>query len=71
MPPIPSDIMVPTIITSFFGTIAALVLVGIKQRINLLNWVILSLVGGMSVAIGLLMFYINRLSGVEKFHFHR
>jgi spore maturation protein SpmA len=65
----PSDIMVPTIMTSFVGTVAALLLVGLKQRIHLLNGVILSLVAGLSATIGLLMFYITRLSGLEKFHF--
>lgn len=65
----PSDIMLPTIITSFVGTLAALLFVSLKQRINLLNWMILSLVAGLSVVIGLLMYYITRLGGVEKFHF--
>ncbi len=65
----PADIMVPTIITSFVGTIAALLFVSIKQRINLFNGVIISLLAGASAIIGLLMFYITRLGGVEKFHF--
>ncbi len=65
----PSDIMVPTIITSLFGTIAALALVSLKQRINLFNWVILSMVGGLSAAVSSLMVYILRLSGSEKLHF--
>jgi spore maturation protein SpmA/spore maturation protein SpmB len=65
----PSDIMVPTIMTSFIGTLAALVLVSLKQRINLLNGMILLLVVGMSAAISLLLFFITRLNGVEKFHF--
>jgi spore maturation protein SpmA len=65
----PSDIMVPTIMTSFVGTLAALFFVGLKQRIKLLNGVILLLVVGISAVIGLLMFYITRLNGLEKFHF--
>src|SRR5262249_21748070 len=65
----PSDIMVPTIITSFIGTLAAMLLVGLKQRINLLNALILTLVASTSAVIGLLMFYIIRLSGMEKLHF--
>ena len=65
----PADIMLPTIITSFVGTIAALIFVSIKQRINLLNWMIISLVTGISAVIGLLMYYITRLNGIEKFHF--
>jgi len=65
----PADIMLPTIITSFVGTIAALLFVSIKQRINLLNWVIVALVTGISAVIGLLLFYITRLEGIEKIHF--
>ncbi len=65
----PSDIMLPCIITSFVGTIAALVFVSIKQRINLLNWVIILLITGISAIIGLLMFYIAQLGGTEKIHF--
>ena len=65
----PADIMVPTIITSFIGTMAALLFVSIKQRINMFNGVIISVVTGISAVIGLLMFYIARLGGLEKLHF--
>ena len=65
----PADVMLPIIITSFAGTLAALIFVSIKQRINLLNWMVLLLIVGISAVIGLLLFYITRLSGTEKFHF--
>jgi spore maturation protein SpmB len=65
----PADIMVPTIITSFIGTMAALLFVSIKQRINLFNGVIISVVTAVSAVIGLLMFYVARLGGLEKIHF--
>ena len=65
----PADIMVPLIITSFVGTLAALVFVSIKQRINLLNGPMLAFVVGISVVIGALMAYITGLAGVHKFHF--
>jgi spore maturation protein SpmA len=65
----PADIMLPVIITSFVGTIAALIFVSIKQRINLINGIIILLVTGISAIIGLLMFYITRLEGIDKFHF--
>jgi len=65
----PADIMLPCIITSFVGTLAALIFVSIKQRINLLNWIIIALVTGISAIIALLMFYIARLGSIEKFHF--
>lgn len=65
----PADIMLPTIITSFIGTLAALVFVGIRQRIRLLNGVVIAFVGVTSAVIGLLLVYITRLTGQEKFHF--
>lgn len=65
----PADIMLPTIITSFVGTIAALIFVSIKQRINLLNFVVVGVMAVISAVIGLLMFYITRLDGLDKIHF--
>ncbi len=65
----PADIMLPTIITSFIGTIAALIFVSIKQRINLLNGVVILFVAGISAIIGLLLYYIMSLGGIEKIHF--
>jgi len=65
----PADIMLPCIITSFVGTLAALVFVSIKQRINLVNGVILGVMAGLGGLIGLLMYYISGLGGIDKFHF--
>lgn len=65
----PADIMLPCIITSFIGTLAALIFVSIKQRINLLNGIVIGFVTGVSAIIGFLLFYVNKLSGIEKFHF--
>ncbi len=65
----PADIMLPTIITSFVGTIAALVFVSIKQRINLLNPIVIGFVTIVSAIIGFLLYYVNQLTGIQKFHF--
>jgi len=65
----PADIMLPCIITSFVGTLAALIFVSVKQRINLINFVVLGVVTIISAIIGLLLFYISKLDGKEKFHF--
>lgn len=65
----PADIMLPCIITSFIGTLAALIFVSIKQRVNLLNLVVIGFVTGVSAIIAFLLFYINKLNGIEKFHF--
>ncbi|MFN5886060.1 MAG: nucleoside recognition domain-containing protein, partial [Bacteroidota bacterium] len=65
----PSDIMLPCIITSFVGTLAALIFVSIKQRINLVNAAVLGFVGVVSAIIGVLMYYITKLDGIDKMHF--
>jgi spore maturation protein SpmA len=65
----PADIMLPCIITSFIGTLAALVFVGLKQRIRLINGVVIGMAAAISAIIGLLLFYITRLGALEKFHF--
>jgi spore maturation protein SpmB len=65
----PADIMLPCIITSFVGTIAALIFVSIKQRINLINGAVILLIMGISALIGLLLFYITHLASIEKIHF--
>jgi len=65
----PADVMLPCIVTSFIGTLAALLIVGIRQRVNLFSRlliaVIFSIIGGM---LGLL-FYINSLDVLAKSHF--
>jgi spore maturation protein SpmB len=62
----PADVMIPCIITSFIGTLAALLIVGFKQRINFLNKVlILTLMVAISAIVGLL-FYINQLDFISK-----
>jgi spore maturation protein SpmB len=65
----PADIMLPCIITSFIGTLAALIFVSIRQKINLLNGAIILFVTVVSALIGLLLFYIARLSAISKMHF--
>ncbi len=65
----PADIMLPTIITSFVGTIAALIFVSIKQKINLFNLVVVGFVGGITAIIALLLVYIQTLTGIAKLHF--
>ncbi len=65
----PSDVMLPIIITSFIGTVAALIFVSIRQRINLLNVPVIGTITLVSALIGLLLFYIVRLNDLAKLHF--
>ncbi len=65
----PADVMLPCIITSFIGTIAAFLIVGVKQKINFksasLVAVLMALIAGI---IGLLM-YVNHLDLIGKNYF--
>jgi spore maturation protein SpmA/spore maturation protein SpmB len=65
----PADVMLPCIITSFIGTIAALVLVGIRQKINFRSGILLLSIGGIGGLLTGLMFYITHLGIAEKSHF--
>src|SRR5438445_5997427 len=65
----PADVMLPCIITSFIGTVAALVLVGIRQRINLFNATIVFAIGGIVGLIPAFLIYITRLDLISKSHF--
>ncbi|MBK0369672.1 nucleoside recognition domain-containing protein [Flavobacterium agrisoli] len=65
----PADVMLPCIITSFIGTIAAFLIVGIKQKINFKSAsLVLALVGLIAAIIGLLM-YVNHLDLIGKNYF--
>lgn len=58
--------MLPCIITSFIGTIAAFLIVGIKQKVNFKSAsLIIGLVGLIAAIVGLL-FYINTLDLIGK-----
>ena len=58
----PTDIFLPTMIATFCATMAAMIIVSIKQKINLLQSSILAYIGGISAFIGLLVFFLVRLS---------
>jgi spore maturation protein SpmA len=53
----PSDIFIPCMIATYVATVAGIVAVSIRQRINLLNGVVLGWLGGMTAAIAALIWY--------------
>ncbi len=65
----PADVMLPCIITSFIGTIAALIIVGIRQRVNLLSGLLIAVVFSIIAAMLGLLFYIGSLDLMAKNHF--
>jgi spore maturation protein SpmA/spore maturation protein SpmB len=58
----PMDIFIPCMIATFVATIAAMLIVSFKQKINLLQPVILGWVLGISALIALLVVYIRSLN---------
>jgi spore maturation protein SpmA/spore maturation protein SpmB len=62
----PADVMLPCIITSFIGTIAAFLIVGIRQKINFKSASLLVALMSLIGAIAGLLFYINRLDLIGK-----
>lgn len=65
----PADVMLPCIITSFIGTVAAFLIVGIRQRINFKSAsLVVALITIIAAIVGLL-FYINNLDLVGKNYF--
>jgi spore maturation protein SpmA len=66
----PTDIFIPCMIATFAATVAALVIVSIRQRINLLQPVVLGWLLGISALIGLLIAYLKIFldqPGIERF----
>ncbi|MBC7450003.1 MAG: spore maturation protein [Cytophagales bacterium] len=65
----PADVMIPCIITSFIGTLAALLIVGIRQKINFKSAALILSIGILSAVIISLMLFINTLDLIAKNHF--
>jgi spore maturation protein SpmB len=63
--PNPTDIFIPCMIATFVATMAAMFIVSFKQKINLLQPVVIAWVGGLSAIIALLVVYLTRLKVQE------
>ncbi len=59
----PSDIFIPILLATFFSTLAGLLAVAFFQKINLLNKVVLSYLGGLSALVAGIIYY---FSGLEQ-----
>ncbi len=60
-----TDVFIPLILATYFATMSGLIYVSIRQKINLLNKVVLIYLGGISVVIGGIIWYLTRLSQAE------
>lgn len=61
----PMDIFIPCMMATFMATIAALIIVGVKQKLNLFQPVILAWILGISAIIASLVVYIKMLASDE------
>jgi spore maturation protein SpmA/spore maturation protein SpmB len=65
----PTDVFIPIVIATFIATLASLLIVSFKQRINIFQPVILAWLGGLSLLIGGVVVYLRTLNadGVQTF----
>jgi spore maturation protein SpmA len=62
----PSDIFIPCMIATYVATVAGIIAVSIRQKINLFDSVLLSWMGGITAAIvGMIWYFTNYLSKTE------
>ncbi len=63
----PTDIFVPLLISTFFSTITAILYVGVRQKLNIWNRVVLGWILGLSVFILLVVYGFSRLDSQTAF----
>ena len=61
----PTDIFLPTMIATFCATMAAMIIVSIRQKINLFQPVLLADIGGISAIVGAMAFFLVKLDKEE------
>lgn len=65
----PTDVFIPCLIVTFVGTMAAMMIVSLKQKINLFQPVIIGWILSISLIIALLVWYVTSLNadGIKQF----
>jgi spore maturation protein SpmA/spore maturation protein SpmB len=58
----PSDILIPCLIATYTATVASMVLVSVKQGINLINKIVIGWLGGITVFLGIILWYLSTQS---------
>ena len=61
----PTDIFLPTMIATFCATMAAMIIVSIRQKINLFQPVLLAYIGGISAIVVAMVFFLVKLNKEE------
>ena len=57
----PTDVFIPILLATFFSTLAGIIITSIYQKINLLNRVMLSTLGGMLAVVALIIYGFGQL----------
>lgn len=61
----PTDVFVPVLLATFFSTLAGIIAVSLYQRINLLNRTLLFFLGGLTLFVSTLIYFITSLSRIQ------
>lgn len=61
----PTDVFIPILIATYVSTITAIFYVGLRQKLNLLNMTVVSWIGGISLALGSLVWWFSTLTKDE------
>lgn len=65
----PTDIFIPLLISTYCSTLIAILYVGIKQKLRLLNKIFISWIGGITALIASLVWYVSTLDREEMMVF--
>jgi len=61
----PADVLIPVLIATYVSTLTAILYVGIRQRLNLLNRTVIGWLGAITFIIGLIVFGFSRLDSQQ------
>lgn len=63
----PTDVFVPLLISTFFSTLTAILYVGIRQRLDIWNRVVIGWILGIALVISLIVYAISHVPGGVAF----
>ncbi|MDR3236298.1 MAG: spore maturation protein [Prevotellaceae bacterium] len=64
----PTDVFLPILLATYFSSLVGLIAVAVKQKINLFHKTVIGWLGGITLALGLLVWYFSQLSREEINH---